>query len=124
MLIVGARDDGSPSGIAITDQLLLTLADLRSDGKTVPPPSLFVEKRMLRGAAMAVVTVLPADAPPARYEGRIWVRVGPRRGLVSAQDERIPALKSPTQVGRMAASRRPTSASLVWLTTAIRVWPR
>lgn len=89
VLIVGARDDGSPSGAAITDQLLLTLADLRSDGKTVPPPTLFVEKRMLRGAAMAVVTVLPADAPPARFDGRIWVRVGPRRGLATAQDERI-----------------------------------
>ena len=89
VLIVGARDDGSPSGAAITDPLLLTLADLRSDGKTVPPPTLFVEKRMLRGAAMAVVTVLPADAPPARFDGRIWVRVGPRRGLATAQDERI-----------------------------------
>lgn len=35
-----------------------------------------------------VVTVRPADSPPARYESRIWVRVGPRRALATAQDER------------------------------------
>lgn len=89
VLIVGATDDGQPSGIAITDQLLLTLSDLRSDGKTVPPPSLTVERRLLLGAAMAVVTVLPSDAPPVRYDGRTWVRIGPRRSLATAQDERI-----------------------------------
>jgi ATP-dependent DNA helicase RecG len=89
VLFIGARDDGSPSGADVTDQLLQTLADLRTDGKTVPPPSLFVERRVLRGAPMAVVMVLPSDAPPVRYEGRIWVRIGPRRGMATAQDERI-----------------------------------
>lgn len=88
-LFIGARDDGRPTAIDVTDQLLLTLSDLRTDGKTVPPPALFVEKRVLRGAAMAVVTVLPSDSPPVRYEGRIWIRIGPRRGLANAQDERI-----------------------------------
>ncbi len=88
VLFIGANDDGSPAGIDVSDQLLRTLADLRSDGKTVPPPALFVEKRTLRGAAMAVVRVLPSDSPPVRYDGRIWVRFGPRRGLANAQDER------------------------------------
>lgn len=68
VLFIGARDDGSPSGVEVTDQLLQTLADLRTDGKTVPPPTLFVEKRVLRGAPMAVVMVLPSDAPPVRYK--------------------------------------------------------
>ena len=89
VLFVGARDDGTPSGLQVTDALLLTLADLKTDGQTLPPPTLFVEKRRLKGAEMAVVTVSPADAPPMRYKGRIWVRIGPRRGLASAQDERI-----------------------------------
>ena len=89
VLFIGAKDDGCPSDIVITDRLLQTLADIRSDGRTVPPPTLFVEKRHLGGADMAVVTVLPADAPPVRFDGRIWVRIGPRRGLATAQDERI-----------------------------------
>ena len=27
--------------------------------------------------------------PPVRYKGRIWIRIGPRRGIATAQDERI-----------------------------------
>jgi ATP-dependent DNA helicase RecG len=50
VLFVGARDDGTPSGLSITDALLCTLADIRSDGNILPPPSLTVEKRTLRGA--------------------------------------------------------------------------
>ena len=38
---------------------------------------------------MAVVTVWPADSPPVRYKGRVYIRIGPRRGIASAQDERI-----------------------------------
>lgn len=89
VVFIGAKDDGSPHAIDVDDQLLKTLADIKTDGKTVPPPSLTVERRVLKGAPMAVVTVWPADAPPVRYEGRIWIRIGPRRGLASAQDERI-----------------------------------
>ena len=88
-VFVGANDDGSAANIEITDQLLQTLSDIKTDGKTVPPPTLTVERRVLKGAPMAIVTVWPADAPPVHYEGRIWIRIGPRRALASAQDERI-----------------------------------
>ncbi len=89
VLFVGARDNGSAAGFAITDDLLRTLADTKTSGNIIPPPTLIVEKRRLKGAEMAVVTVLPADAPPVRYKGRIWIRIGPRRGWASSQDERI-----------------------------------
>ncbi|MFH0907474.1 MAG: ATP-binding protein [bacterium] len=89
VLFVGARDDGTPAAIEVTDRLLLTLADTRSNGNIIPPPTLTVEKRVLKGAEMAVVTVWPADAPPVSYKGRIWIRTGPRRGYASPQDERI-----------------------------------
>lgn len=89
IVFIGANDDGSPSTIEVSDQLLRTLSDIKTDGKTIPPPTLTVEKRILKGAEMAIVCVWPADAPPVRYEGRIWIRIGPRRGLASAQDERI-----------------------------------
>ena len=32
---------------------------------------------------------MPSDTPPVRHRGRIWIRVGPRRAIASAQDERI-----------------------------------
>jgi ATP-dependent DNA helicase RecG len=89
VLLVGVEDDGKPSGLTISDELLQSLGDLRSNGQIVPPPTIVVEKRSLDGHAIAVVFVQPADAPPVRYKGRIWIRTGPRRGLANAQDERI-----------------------------------
>ncbi len=89
VLFVGARDDGAPSALSITDELLRTLSDIRTDGAILPPPSILVEKRTLKGAEIAVVTVRPSDAPPVSYEGRIWIRIGPRRALAGPQDERI-----------------------------------
>lgn len=90
VVFIGARDDGSPlAGFEVTDELLRQLADIKTDGNIAPPPSLLVEKRHLAGADFAVITVWPCDTPPVRYKGRIHVRWGPRRGLASAQDERI-----------------------------------
>lgn len=36
---------------------------------------------------MAVVIVQPADSPPVRFKGRIWIRVGPRKATASPQEE-------------------------------------
>lgn len=90
VVFIGATDDGAPiAGFDVSDELLRQLADIKTEGNIVPPPTLLVEKRRLRGHDLAVVTVWPCDSPPARYKGRIHVRWGPRRGLASAQDERI-----------------------------------
>jgi len=89
VLFIGATDAGEPSHFDITDQLLLSLADIKTDGNILPLPVLTVEKRVLKGAAMAVVTVLPSDMPPIKYEGRIWIRTGPRRSNANVQEERI-----------------------------------
>lgn len=89
VIFVGARDDGAASGLVITDELLLQLSDIKTDGNIAPPPSMTVARRLLGGAEMAIITVLPADSPPVRYRGRIWIRIGPRRGIASAQDERV-----------------------------------
>jgi len=89
VVLVGADDAGNPTGLEITDQLLLQLADMKTDGNIVPPPTMTVAKRVLAGREVAVVTVQPADSPPVRCRGRTWIRVGPRRAVASAQDERI-----------------------------------
>ncbi len=88
VVFIGARDDGGCAGLAVTDELLRTIADMRSDGNIVPLPTISVQKRTLRGCEMAVIEVEPADAPPVRYHGRIWIRVGPRRATASAEEER------------------------------------
>jgi len=89
VLFVGARDDGTPTHLSITDKLLRTLSDIKTDGNILPPPSILVEKRTLKGVEIAVVIVQPSDAPPVRYRGRIWIRSGPRRALATPQEERI-----------------------------------
>jgi len=89
VIFIGVDDHGRPTGLPITDELLRTLADIKTDGNITPPPTLTVSKHHLRGADVAVIQVWPADSPPVRYKGRIYIRIGPRRGIASAQDERI-----------------------------------
>lgn len=89
IVFIGARDNGTPCGLAITDALLRQLADMKGDGRIVPPPTMIVERRTLRGVEVAVVTVTPSDAPPVSFRGRIWIRIGPRKAIATAQDERI-----------------------------------
>jgi len=89
ILFIGAKDDGEPSNEPITDELLRRLADMKTDGNILPLPVLSVEKRTLKGVEMAVVTVVPSDMPPIKYEGRIWIRTGPRRSIANEQEERI-----------------------------------
>ena len=89
VVFVGARDDGSVVGLSITDRLLQQLADMKTDGNILPPPSITVEKRSMRGKDVAVVTVQPSDSPPVRFRGSAWIRIGPRRGIATPQEERI-----------------------------------
>jgi ATP-dependent DNA helicase RecG len=88
-LVIGVNDDGTPSGLAVTDRLLQTLGGLRSDGNIQPLPSLNVAKFSLPGGDIAVVEVLPSDLPPVRYKGRVCIRVGPRKAIANQQEERI-----------------------------------
>ncbi len=89
VLFIGAKDDGTPSNEPITDKLLCNLGEIRSDAKTLPMPVIVVEKRILKNAEMAVITVLPSDMPPVKYDGRIWIRTGPRRAIANEQEERV-----------------------------------
>lgn len=89
VIYIGVSDDGVPTGLEINDALLQRLAHCKTYGNILPPPTMTVERRVLRGGEVALVTVAPADSPPVRYAGRIWIRIGPRRALATAQDERI-----------------------------------
>lgn len=88
VLFIGANDDGSCANLSITDELLRTLSDMRSDGNILPFPTMTVQKRTVAGCELAVVIVEPSYAPPVRFNGRVWVRVGPRRATATIEEER------------------------------------
>ncbi len=87
-LVLGVKDAGVVAGVPVTDELLRNLGALRSDGNIQPLPDLTVEKVHTADGDVAVVTVQPSPLPPVRYRGRICVRIGPRRGYASEQEER------------------------------------
>ena len=89
LIIVGVKDNTALGTTPITDGLLRQLADMKTDGNIVPPPSLTVEKRVIRSKEIAVVTVQPSNSPPVKCRGAIHIPIGPRRGIATAQDERI-----------------------------------
>ncbi len=88
-LVIGVKDDGTPVGLEVTDQLLQNLGALRSDGNIQPLPAIAVTTFSLPDGDVAVVEVLPSDLPPVRYKGQVWIRVGPRKAIASEQEERI-----------------------------------
>lgn len=88
-LLIGVKDNGQRSGLKITDDLLKNLGAIRSDGNVLPQPVMNVAHFNFDDGDVAVVEVLPSDLPPVRYKGRVWVRVGPRKGIANEQEERI-----------------------------------
>lgn len=82
------EDDGRCAELDIDDGLLARLAQLRADGSILPLPTVTAERRRISGGAIAVVQVAPASAPPVRYRGRAWVRVGPAVQPARPDDER------------------------------------
>lgn len=88
VILVGVTDNGSPTGCRVDDELLLELADLRDQGRILPPPIMAVRKIEVSGRAVAVIEVEPSPSPPVRFNGQVWIRVGPRRAIATADEER------------------------------------
>lgn len=88
-LLIGVHDDGTLSGLAVTDELLKNLGAIRSDGNVLPQPVFHVGKFSFEGGDIAVVEVIPSDLPPVRFKGRIHIRVGPRKAIANEQEERL-----------------------------------
>lgn len=88
VLFVGVRDNGDCANIPINEQLLQTLMGFRTDGTILPPPMMHVRRHTLDGCTMAIVEVTPSDNPPIKLDGRVCIRIGPRRGYATAEEER------------------------------------
>lgn len=89
VIFVGVKDDGTCSGLTITDDLLTTISQCRDDGNIIPFPTMSVQKHRLNDCEIVAIIVEPSHSPPVRIRGRAWVRVGPRRAIASSDDERI-----------------------------------
>ena len=87
VVFIGVEDDGGCAHAPIDDELLSKLSNMRSEANIAPLPSLSVEKRNVDGCEVAIVQVAPSAYPPVRYDGRVWVRVGPSVRQASADDE-------------------------------------
>src|SRR5665213_1028495 len=96
-VVIGATDAGKPVGLDVSDQLLLTLADMRGQGKILPIPHMDVHKVKIGEDSVAVIRVNPSDSPPVRLDGQVWIRVGPRRAIATAEEERRLTEKSTSQ---------------------------
>lgn len=88
VIFVGQNDDGTCGGIDVDDDLLKTLGGLRSDGQILPFPMISVARKEIEGCTVAVIEVAPSSQPPVRVDGRTWIRVGPRRGTATPEEER------------------------------------
>ncbi|HVC61471.1 MAG TPA: ATP-binding protein [Acetobacteraceae bacterium] len=88
VLFVGVRNNGDCANVEISERLLQTLAGFRSDGNITPFPVMHVYKHELDGCTMAIVEVTPSDNPPLKYQGRVCVRIGPRKGFATPEEER------------------------------------
>ena len=88
VIFVGVEDDGTCAGIDVDDQLLRLLGQMRSDGAILPFPEMTVEKKVLDGCELAVVTVLPSVDLPVRFQRRVWIKVGPTVQQATPNEER------------------------------------
>ena len=111
VVFIGANDDGSCAELSVTDELLREISDIRSNGNVYPFPSMKVQKKLLRGCEMVVVEVEPSDAPPVRFRGRTWIRVGPRRALATQEEER--RLSEKRSAKDLPYDLRPLTATIV-----------
>ena len=89
VIFVGQEDDLTCASLVVDDDLLLKLAALRDNGKIQPIPEMQVHKKTFNGCDVAVIVVAPSTNTPVKFDGRTWIRVGPRRALATGQEERV-----------------------------------
>ena len=82
-LLIGVNDNNTRSGLIVTDELLLKITNIRSDGNILPLPQMSVDTIHYEDGDILVVEVTPSKYPPVRYRGRTCVRNGPRIGFAT-----------------------------------------
>jgi len=90
-ILLGVDDKiGKPAGIKIGDDDLQKIGNVKSNGNVLPQPSIKVSKVFnLPEGDVVVVEVQPSHFPPVRYDGRCWIRVGPRKSKATLEEEKM-----------------------------------
>ena len=88
-LFIGVNDDGSRSGIKATDELLLKLSAIRTDGNILPLPVMTVDYISFEDGDVIIVEVTPSILPPVRYRGRTFIRISARKDIATREEEDI-----------------------------------
>ncbi len=109
VVFIGVEDDGACSGLSITDEVLRTLSDMRCDGNILPQPIMTVQKQVIHGCDVAVVSVTPSQEPPVRYKGVTWIRVGPTLRRPTPEEERL--LSERRRAGDLPFDLRPMAGT-------------
>jgi len=86
-LLIGVNDNGTRSGLNVTDKLLKDLASIRNNGQILPRPAMTVSKYSFPDGEIAVVEVFPSLFPPVQYKGKVWIRVGPTKATANEAEE-------------------------------------
>ena len=88
VIFVGLKDNGEFAGLAITDEVLKDLSNLRSAGNLLPLPVISVRKLVVKDKGeVAAIVVQPSLNPPMRYKNQCYVRTGSTTRPASFEEE-------------------------------------
>lgn len=89
-ILLGVNDDGTLSGQTWDDNKLQEIGNIKSNGKILPQPSIVVSPVFkFPEGEVVVIEVKTSTYPPVRFDGRCWIRVGPRKSRATLEEERI-----------------------------------
>jgi ATP-dependent DNA helicase RecG len=89
-ILLGVEDDGSLAEMKFNDEDLQKIGNVRSNGNISPLPAMIVSPVFkFEKGEVVVIEVLPSFNPPIRFQGKVWIRIGPRRAVANETEERI-----------------------------------
>ena len=119
-LLIGVNDDGSRCGLKATDELLLKLSAIRTDGNILPLPVMSVDYIPFEDGDVIVVEVVPSILPPVRYRGRTYIRISARLRRLRTTPKVILLLITPW-IHWISAARPAATATLMRISTMISI---
>jgi len=108
-LLIGVDKHGRATGIDVSDEALLQVANIRNEGKVLPLPVMTVDRASFDQVPCIAVRVVPSPHPPVAVDGAVWVRPGPTTRRATPDEERV--LAERRRAGDRSFDERPVSGS-------------